>query len=118
MRHIALLILLLATGCAERWTRPGVSEGQADAANAQCGHQAAMAVPPAMIRRLAAPARVERHRDCRRNGYREYCTVTERFIPERWEDVDMNANARDGWRRQCMVSQGFAFQGYRPLRVE
>jgi hypothetical protein len=77
-----------------------------------------MAVPPAMVRRLAAPARIERHRECRREGDRERCTVTERFIPERWEDVDMNANARDGWRRQCMVSKGFSFQGYRPLRLE
>jgi hypothetical protein len=118
MRHALLLILLLATGCAERWTRPGVTEAQADAANAQCGSQAAMAVPPAMVRRIAAPARIERYRDCRREGDRERCTVTERFIPERWEDVDINASAREGWRHQCMVSNGFTFQGYRPLRLE
>lgn len=118
MRHALFLILLLTSGCAERWTRPGVTEAQADAMNADCGSQAAMAVPPAIIRRIAAPARIERHRECRSEGNRERCTVTERFIPERWEDVDMNAQARDGWRRQCMISKGFTFQGYRPLRLE
>jgi hypothetical protein len=118
MRQVLILLLLLTGGCAERWTRPGVSEAQADAMNAQCGAQAAMAVPPAMVRRLASPARLERDRNCRREGDRERCVVTERYIPEVWQDVDMNAQAREGWRYQCMVGKGFTFEGYRPLRLE
>ncbi len=117
-KALPLLLLLLTTACAERWTRPGATEAQGDAMNAQCGAQAAMAVPPAMIRRIASPARIERDRHCWREGGRERCTVTQRFIPERWEDVDLNAQARDGWRRQCMAAKGFTFEGYRPLRLE
>ena len=117
MRACLLLLLTLA-GCAERWERPGTSEAVSEANHQQCVNLAAQAVPPRIITRLASPARVERSRDCRREGDRERCRETERYIPERYEDVDLNAGARDGHRQRCMTSRGFRFTGYRPLRLE
>src|SRR5690349_2228855 len=56
MRRLAALLLLLAlAGCAERWTRPGATEAQADAANAACTDQAMLAVPPQMSWEIVEP---------------------------------------------------------------
>ncbi len=118
MRIAWLALPFLLTACAERWERPGTSEAQADAMNAQCLANAAAAVPPNVVDRIASPARRETVRDCRRDGDRERCTTTERFVPERWERVDLNNGARDGFRQNCMVEKGFTFRGYRPLRLD
>lgn len=56
-KALPLLLLLLTTARAER-RPPGANEAQGDASGAQCDAKAAMAVPPAMIRRIAAPARI------------------------------------------------------------
>jgi len=118
MRVICLAFLLLVGACAERWERPATTEAQADAMNAQCRAQAAATIPPDIISRIASPARVERERNCRRDGDRERCTIIERFIPERWEQVDLNSAQREDVRTGCMVEKGFTFSGYRPLRVQ
>ena len=121
MRKTATImaLLLLLGGCAERWARPGTSEAEADATNAACGNEAALAVPPQMAWQMTSPARVERDRECWRDhrGH-ERCRVTERYRPARYGQVDMAAGVRDQWRRQCMQERGFSFQGYRPLRLE
>ncbi len=117
MRFLLVLPLLLAA-CAERWERPGTTEAQAEAMAAQCRAQAAAMIPPHIISRIASPARVERERNCRREGDRERCTTTERFVPERWEQVDLNSGRRESVRTGCMAEKGFTFTGYRPLRLE
>ena len=86
--------------------------------NAQCRAMAAATVPPHIVNRLAAPARVERERNCRREGDRERCTTRERYVPERWEQVDVNSGHREAVRTGCMAEKGFTFTGYRPLRLE
>ncbi|WP_439597405.1 hypothetical protein [Falsiroseomonas sp.] len=118
MRALTLLLLILLTACAERWARPGTSEAEADAMNAACGDAAALAVPPVMVWQQVAPARVERERNCWREGDRERCRVTERYRPPRYDMVDMASGARDQHRTACMREKGFVFQGYRPLRLE
>lgn len=116
---LCLLLLLILAGCAERWTRPGTSEAEADAANAACRERSLAAVPPALQWRMIEPPRLERDRECwqGRDG-RTACRVIERWRPARWGHVDVNAPARDAWRRHCMAEQGYSFEGYRPLRLE
>jgi len=118
MRSMILLLLLLTTACAERWERPGATEAQSEATQAQCRAQAAATVPPFLVWQQTAPARIERNRDCRRDRDRERCFVTERAIPARFDQVDQNAGARDAFRQDCMTQKGFTFRGYRPLRLE
>jgi hypothetical protein len=120
MRRLApILAILTLAGCAERWTRPGATEAEAEAMNAACAREAGLTVPVVLETRIVEHARVERDRNCwtGRDG-RQVCTVRERFIPARWGQVDVNAPARDAARRGCMAEKGFTFQGYRPLRLE
>lgn len=118
MRVMLLILPLLLAACAERWERPGATEAEAEAMTAQCRAQAAATIPPRIVSRLAAPARMERERNCRREGDRERCTTTERWVPERWEQIDLNASRREDVRTGCMAEKGFTFRGYRPLRLE
>ena len=119
-RLFLLLSLLLAVAaCAERWARPGTTEAEADATNASCQDQSLLQVPPALQWRMIEPPRVERDRDCWRDrDGRTACRVYDRWIPARYGHVDVNEGPRQAWRRQCMVAQGYTFQGYRPLRLE
>lgn len=118
MRYLGFVVPLLLAACAERWEHPRATEAQADAMNAQCRAVAAASIPPYIVTRLAAPARVERERYCRRDGGRERCSFRERYIPERWEQVDLNNNRREAVRTGCMAEKGFTFTGYRPLRLQ
>ncbi len=115
---LILAASLLLSACAERWARPGTSEAEADAVAGACRNEALMAVPPQMVWQMTSPARVERDRDCWRDGGQERCRVRERYLPAQYSQVDIAAGPRDGWRRNCMAQQGFTFQGYRPLRLE
>jgi endonuclease I len=119
MHRIALLLVLLPllSGCAERWSRPGTSEETADAMNAACGNEAQLAVPPQMVWQMVEPPRIERDRQCWRDGNRERCRVTERFRPARYDMVDLAISAREQHRTACMREKGFTFEGYRPLRL-
>lgn len=118
MRYLGLVVALLLAACAERWERPGATEAQADAMNAQCRAMAAVAIPPVLVSRLAAPARVERERNCRREGNQERCITRQRYVAERWEQVDLNSSRREAVRTGCMAEKGFTFTGYRPLRLQ
>ena len=118
MRALSLCLLLLLASCAERWERPGSSEGDGDAANAACTDRAQLAVPVQLAWQIVAPARIEREQRCWMRGGREYCQVYDRYRPAQWGQVDVNTGARDAWRRTCLRDQGFVFQGYRPLRLD
>jgi endonuclease I len=119
MRRIALLLVLLPllVGCAERWSRPGTSEETAEAMNAACGNEALRAIPPQMVWQMVEPARIERDRQCWRDGNRERCRVHERFRPARYDMVDVAISVRERHRTACMQEKGFTFEGYRPLRL-
>lgn len=113
------LVLLALSGCAERWTRPGSTEAEGDAANAACASDSEVAVPVILQWRVVEPARIERDRFCRRDDRgNERCRFVDRFRPPRWDTVDVNEIPRQAWRRQCMAAKGFTFQGYRPLRLQ
>jgi hypothetical protein len=114
---LALLLFVLLAGCAERWTRPGVTEAEADAANAACTDRATLAVPPQLSWQMIEPPRHDRERRCERQGDREVCRTFTRYTPARYGWVDLARSPRDAWRRECMRGQGFRFEGYRPLRL-
>lgn len=120
MRRITFALLLLAlASCAEVWTRPGTSEATAEATNAACLNQAALAVPVQLVWTIVEQGGYDRDRRCwRGRDGREYCDVVTRYRPPRYGQVDINEGARDGHRRQCMQEKGFSFGGYRPLRLE
>lgn len=115
---VVLLLVGLLAGCAERWTRPGTTEAQADAAASACQDRAAIAVQPMMVLQVVEPGGFVRERRCRVDGSgREVCGFTERLRPPRHGWVDANSGPREAWRRDCMRTQGFQFEGYRPLRL-
>ena len=120
MARLALLLLMfcLLGSCAERWTRPGATEAQADAQNAACGDQAALAVPELLVWQMVEPSGFDTDRRCYRRHGREVCQTFTRYRPARFGWVDVNRSPREGWRRECMRAQGFTFEGYRPLRLE
>jgi hypothetical protein len=116
---LALLLALALAGCAERWARPGTTEAEADAANDACRDQATLAVPVLLQWRMIEPPRIVRDRDCwRGQDGRTVCRTYDRWRPARYGHVDVNEGPREAWRRQCMVEQGYRFEGYRPLRLE
>ena len=115
---LALLLLAALAGCAERWTRPGTTEAEADANNAACRDQATLAVPQHLVWQMVEIGGYDRDRVCWREHGREACRIVTRYRPPRYAWVDVNQAPRDGWRRECMQARGFAFQGYRPLRLE
>ena len=117
-RPLPLLCLLLLAGCAEVWLRPGTSEAEADAANAACRGAALGAVPPWYETRLVSPPRAVPQEECRHVEGRRVCRVVGFvWLPPRYALVDLNAAARDEWRRGCMARQGFTYGGLRPLRL-
>lgn len=115
---LALLLLAALAGCAERWARPGTTEAEADANNAACQDQAALAVPTHLVWQMVEMGGYDRERVCWRQGGREVCRIESRYRPPRYDWVDVNRAPRDAWRRECMRARGFAFEGYRPLRLE
>lgn len=119
MRRLALVLLLLLAGCAERWSRPGTSEAEAEAANESCADQATLAVPVQNVWTLVDPGGFDRVRRCwRTRNNQEVCEWVPYFRPARYAWVDLNRGPRDAWRRECMRAQGYQFEGYRPLRLE
>jgi hypothetical protein len=120
MRRIwAILPLLLLSACAEVWTRPGTPEAVAEATQAVCRDQAALAVPPHMVWVMVRPAGYFPENRCwRGRDGREVCRTFSRWRPADYDLVDVNERPRDAWRRQCLSAQGFTFQGYRALRLE
>jgi hypothetical protein len=118
MRFVAIILLLLAAACAERWARPGATEAEAEAMNDACADQAMLALPPVMVWQVVEPPRVVRDRSCWGERGQERCRYFDRYVPARWGHVDINTQPREAWRTTCMREKGFVFQGYRPLRLE
>lgn len=118
MRGLVLILLLLA-GCAERWERPGATEADSDAAQAQCTAVAAQQVPPALVWTQTAPARYEPgERRCRTyRGHTECVTRPSRYIPPQYGWVDANTGQRRAARALCLQEGGWTYQGVRPLRL-
>jgi hypothetical protein len=112
--------LLLLAGCAERWSRPGATEAEGEAAQAQCAALASRQVPPAMVwTQVAAGYWVPPERRCRttRDGDRDCVYRPGRYVPPRFDWVDVNAPARREARNACLVEGGWTFEGLRPLRL-
>lgn len=120
MRPIRLLAILLPlAACAERWDRPGATEAESDAAQAQCEAVAAREVPPAMVWAQVSSGHWEpSERRCRtRRGVTECVTRPGRYVPPRHDWVDANVPRRRAVRNACLVEGGWTYQGLRPLRL-
>ena len=115
---LALPLLMLLGGCAERWVRPGTTEAQAEATLEACQDKAAVTVQPLMVWQVVDPGGYVRERRCRTgHSGRQVCGFTDRWRPPRYDWVDVKTGPREAWRRGCMRAQGFTFDGYRPLRL-
>jgi len=115
---LLLMLFLLLGACAERWTRPGVTEAEADAQNAACADQATLAVPEQLVWQMVEAGGFDRERRCFQRDGREVCQIFTRYRPPSFAWVDVNRSPREAWRRECMRAKGFTFEGYRPLRLE
>lgn len=119
MRVLVPIVLLLLAGCAERWERPGATEAESDAAQAQCSAVAAQQVPQALVWTQVAPARYEPgERRCRTyRGHTECVTRAPRYVPPQYGWVDANVGPRRAARAACLQEGGWSYQGVRPLRL-
>lgn len=119
MQRIAILLLLLLAGCAERWERPGSTEAESEAAQARCTVIAAEQVPPVMVWTQVAPAQWEPgERRCRTRGDHTECYVRPpRYIPPQYGWVDAAVPQRRAARAVCLQAEGWSYQGLRPLRL-
>lgn len=118
MRTVVLLLLLLA-GCAERWERPGATEQESEAAQAECSAIAARLVPPELVLMQTSPGYWEGpERQCfTRNGRVECVVRPGRYHPPRYDWVDVNAGRRREARAACLTERGWTYEGLRPLRL-
>lgn len=103
---VAILALLLLSGCAERWAKPGAGEPEFRAMAAQCDAYASQRWPPRLREELIAPARwVPPLRSCDSRGR---CS----WFGGWWEPpqtivVDDHAGPRRQERRACYVGNGW-----------
>ncbi|MBR0683458.1 hypothetical protein GXW74_23430 [Roseomonas eburnea] len=114
-----LLFLVLLAGCAERWERPGATEADSEAAQAECTARAAQLVPPALVWTVIAPGYWEgpERRCFTRRGRTECVTRAGRFVPPQYGWVDANTGQRRAARAACLQEGGWTYQGLRPLRL-
>lgn len=119
MRPAAALLLLLVA-CAERWERPGATEAESEAALAICTGEAARQVPPAMAWTMVAPGSwIPGEQRCWTQNNRTECVRSPpRFIPPRYDWVDLAAGQRRAVRNACMAEGGWTYEGLRPLRLQ
>ncbi len=118
--RVCFVALLLLAGCAERWERPGATEAESEAAQAQCTALATRQVPPAMVwTQVAAGYWVPPERQCRSrgDGTQDCIYRPQRYIPPRFDWVDVNAQPRRAARNACLVEGGWTYEGLRPLRL-
>ena len=99
--RMAIVLLLLLAGCAERWERPGATEVESEAAQAQCTAEAARQVPPALVWTQTAPAYWEPpFRRCRtRRGVTDCFYRPGRYQSPQYGWVDANTGPRRAARR-------------------
>lgn len=118
MRKILVLLVLLA-GCAERWERPGATEQDSEAAQAECTAIAARQVPPELVWMQTSPGYWEGpERRCFTRGGRTECIVRPgRYQPPQYGWVDANTGQRRVVRAACLTERGWTYHGLRPLRL-
>lgn len=100
-----LVAMTLLAGCAERWEKPGATEAEFRAAQAQCDARAYGRWPPALRQEMVMPARwVPPMRSCDAQGH---CA----WFGGWWEPpqimvVDDHAAPRHAERRACFLANG------------
>jgi hypothetical protein len=103
---LLLLAVLALAGCAERWAKPGATEAEFRAMEAQCTAQANDRWPPMLRQEIVMPARfVPPVRSCDRHGR---CS----WYGGWWEPpvmgvVDDHAAPRHQERRACYMANGW-----------
>ena len=120
MRKPPLCLLLFLAACAERWEKPGVTEAEADAAQAACTRFAAAQIMPRLVTEMTRPAGYDpgETRCWKSNGIKQ-CRVVRHpgWRAAEYRTYDANAPARRAVRTNCLTNRGFTYAGLRPLRL-
>jgi hypothetical protein len=120
MRKPALFLLLFLAACAERWEKPGVTEAEADAAQAACTRFAAAQIMPNIVRKMTRPAGYDPGETfCWKSNGIKQCKVVRHpgWRAAEYHTYDANAPARSAVRTSCLTNRGFTYAGLRPLRL-
>ena len=103
---IALAVLLLVGGCAERWAKPGAGEPEFRAMQAQCEAHAFERWPPRLREELVFPGQwVPPVRSCDGRGRCHWFGGY--YDPPRTAVVDDHDRPRRQERRACFVGNGW-----------
>ena len=106
-RALLLATLLLLTGCATRWTKPGASEADFRAMQAQCDAHANSLWPPRLREEMMFPGRwTPPIRSCDNRGR---CSWFGGFYePPQMTITDDHLRPRNQERRACFAANGWA----------
>lgn len=107
MKRIALLALgLLVSGCAEKWAKPGATEPDFRAMQAQCEAAAFDRWPPVLREVLMSPGYfVPLRRHCDSRGR---CSFFGGFFePPQYTTIDEHQGPRRTERRACFFANGW-----------
>ena len=116
----ALFLLLFLAACAERWEKPGVTEAEADAAQAACTRFAAAQIMPRLVTEMTRPGWYDPgETSCWKSNGIKRCEVVRRpgWRVAEYRTYDANAPMRQAVRSSCLTNQGFTYKGLRPLRL-
>ena len=106
-RFLLLATLLLLTGCATRWTKPGASEADFRAMQAQCDAHASSLWPPRLREEMMFPGRwTPPIRSCDNRGR---CTwFGGHYEPPQMVITDDHQRPRTQERRACFTANGWS----------
>lgn len=103
---VALVLVSLTAGCAEKWQKPGASDQDFQAMQAQCVAYANGRWPPALRQTLMFPGHwVPPVRSCDRRG--RCVLVGGYYEPPQYMLVDDNQGPRNQERRACYFANGW-----------
>ena len=109
MLIVTTVALLSLSGCAQRWVKPGATEGDFKVAQARCetiGYQKL----PARVQWMQTSSgySTQGYNRCSGSGANRRCTyVPGSYQPPRYGNVDQNERARDRLVEACLLEDGW-----------
>lgn len=103
------MVFLLLSGCAERWEKPGASDGDFQKMKAVCADKAMLHFPPIIRQIEIEGARMNPVvTSCSGSGVTMRCgTSGGQYTPPTYAPVDDNQTARDQDTRKCFFDNGW-----------
>ncbi len=101
--------ILLLTSCAERWVKPGGTQQEFMAMEADCTSRAFSSFPPVLQQRLVSPGYVTPPRlICENTGFFQRCIPYEgEYVEPVVTTVDANDPGRSSNIRSCFFKNGW-----------